>query len=369
MNSMSEKKQTDRRSGFINRMMHYLVSNAYSFTVATMGIVHATLLIIFWIAGVTELVQFNILSVIIYIFCYILCRTEHLLPVYASIILEVTTYTVVSTYYVGLRCGTYCFLFSIIPIIIYFGSRLFKGKNRWSVVLMLILNFITFIALYASFFSQPPVYEVKPAIMLVLVIFSAFAMVFASMFYNAMYIYSSEYEVDSLEKKNRQLSADAREDALTNILNRRGFLPLVSSLMDSKYPRFSIAFCDLDDFKRVNDSYGHEAGDEVLKHVTTMIKQELPGSDICRWGGEEFVILLNGCDLPAARSKVERLRKSIESNPTEFFNKKIFVTTTIGLEEYSDKYKTPEELIKVADTRMYYGKQHGKNILIYEDAE
>ena len=370
MESTAEKKQTEKtRGGSLNRIMHYLVSNAYSFTVATMGIVHATLLIIFWTAGVTELVQFNILSVVIYIFCYILCRTEHLLPVYASIILEVTTYTVVSTYYVGLRCGTYCFLFSIIPIIIYFGSRLFKGKNRWSVVLMLILNFITFIVLYASFFTQPPVYEVPPVTMLVLVIFSAFAMVFATMFYNAMYIYSSEYEVYSLEKKNEQLSADAQEDALTSILNRRGFLPVVRDLMDSKYPRFSVAFCDLDDFKRVNDSYGHEAGDEVLKHFATMIKQELPESNICRWGGEEFVILLNGCDLAGARSKVERLRKSVESNPTEFFNKKIFVTTTIGLAEYSDKYQTPEELIKVADGRMYYGKQHGKNILIYEDME
>ena len=128
-------------------------------------------------------------------------------------------------------------------------------------------------------------------------------------------------------------------------------------------------FCDLDDFKRVNDSYGHEAGDEVLKHATLMIKQELPGSDICRWGGEEFVILLKDCDIASAKSKVERLRKTIESNPTSFVNKQIFVTMTIGLEEYKDSYSAPEEVIKKADTRMYYGKQHGKNVLIYEDAE
>ena len=62
-----------------------------------------------------------------------------------------------------------------------------------------------------------------------------------------------------------------------------------------------------------------------------MIKQELPGCDICRWGGEEFVILLRDNDLAAARSKVERLRKTIESNPTSFFGKQIFVTITIGL--------------------------------------
>ena len=369
MNEISKSQKRKNKLVVLSKFMRYLVENAYTFTVAVMGLVHATLAVIFLIAGVDELCQFNIVSVIIYVFCFILCRLGHILPVYASIILEVTIYSVVSTYYVGLRCGTYCFLFSIIPIIIYFGSSLFKGAQRFGVVLMLVLNFIMFVVLYISFFQTPPVYEVSSSIMLILVILSSFAMVFATLFYNAMYIYSSENQLNILEKKNKQLSAVAHEDALTSLLNRRGFLPLVSDLMEDPSDRFSIAFCDLDDFKRINDSYGHEAGDEVLKHVTTMIKRELPGCDICRWGGEEFVILLNGCDLPTAKSKAERLRKSIESNPTDFFGKRIFVTTTIGLEESKEIYFKPEDIIKVADARMYYGKQHGKNILIAEDYE
>ena len=201
-------------------------------------------------------------------------------------------------------------------------------------------------------------------------IYSAFAMIFATIFYNAMYIYSSENKLTILEQKNKQLSADAHEDALTSLLNRRGFLPLVKSLMSAdEGSKFCIAFCDLDDFKRVNDSYGHEAGDEVLKHVTTTIREELPGCDICRWGGEEFVILLKDCDILAAKAKAERLRKTIESNPTSFFGKQIFVTITIGLEEYQTGYGKPEQVIKKADERMYYGKQHGKNILVFDDAE
>ena len=234
---------------------------------------------------------------------------------------------------------------------------------------MLVLNFIAFIILYARFSQEPPVYEVSPSFMLLLVIYSAFAMIFATMFYNAMYIYSSENKLTILEQKNRQLSVDAHEDELTSLLNRRGFLPLVKSLMDSEEEnRFCIAFCDLDDFKRINDSYGHEAGDEVLKHVTTTIREELPGCDICRWGGEEFVILLKDCDIAVAKGQVERLRKTIESNPTSFFGKQIFVTITIGLEECKAGYDEPEKIIKKADERMYYGKQHGKNILIFEDA-
>lgn len=365
----NQKTNTGIKPSPLHQALLYLVKNAYSFTSAVMGIVHATLVIIFWFAGVEELVIFNLVSVIIYIFCTILCKLNHIMTVYAAIIIEVTVYTAVSTYYVGLRCGTYCFLFSIIPIIIYFGSSLFKGKNRWGVVFVLFLNFLCFILLYVRFFNEAPAYAVSPEIMLILVIFSAFAMVFSVMFYNVMFIFSSENQVIILKQENRQLSADAQEDPLTSLLNRRGFLPLVKEIMDDESKHFCIAFCDLDDFKRVNDSYGHEAGDEVLKHITRMIKRELPGCDICRWGGEEFVILLKDSTLIMAKGQVERLRKSIESNPTTFFSKKIFVTTTIGLEENLKIYNDPESIIKAADKRMYYGKQHGKNILVFEDAE
>ena len=358
---------------FLNRMMRFFVKNTFEITAGVMGLVHGGLMLIFLVADVIPLAMFNVLSVVVYLFCFILCRVGHIMPVYVSIVLEVTFYTVISTYFVGLRCGTYCFLFSIIPIIIYFGSYLIKGKKRWSVILVLILNFLTFVVLYVRFFNAEPIYHVSPDIMLVLVVYSAFAMVFSILFYNAIYIYSSENQLSILQQENRKLSADAHEDALTSLLNRRGFLPLLRTLMtpgkSGRKTSFCIAFCDLDDFKRVNDSYGHEAGDEVLLHATKMIQQELPGSDICRWGGEEFVILLKDCDLLTAKSRVERLRKTVESNPTEFVGKQIFVTMTIGLEENLDIYDNPEDIIKKADERMYYGKQHGKNVLVAEDHE
>ncbi len=366
----SAKKDQIKRSPplSVGDVFGYLVKNAFAFTVGVMALVHLGLIVIFLLADVLPLVRFNCLSVIVYIFCYVLCRFGHIMPAYFSIILEVTVYSIVSTYYVGLRCGTYCFLFSIIPIIIYFGCNLYTGRSRWNIVLMLILNFTTFIIIYTRFTQEPPIFEVDELYMLILVIYSAFAMIFSTMFYNAMYIYSSENKLTILEQKNRQLSAVAHEDALTSLLNRRGFLPLIKSLMEADdESKFCVAFCDLDDFKRINDSYGHEAGDEVLKHVTTTIREELPGCDICRWGGEEFVILLKDCDLLSAKAKVERLRKTIESNPTSFFGKQIFVTITIGLEEYQAGYGEPEQVIKKADERMYYGKQHGKNVLVFED--
>ena len=155
---------------------------------------------------------------------------------------------------------------------------------------------------------------------------------------------------------------------LTNLLNRRGFLPLVEGIMkEDQANHFCIAFCDIDNFKRINDSYGHDCGDEVLRHITKLIKREMQGCDICRWGGEEIIILMKDDDLTVAKEKMEYVRKCIEANPTIFFNKRIPATITIGLEEYKDIYHEPEEIIKTADERMYYGKQHGKNILIFQD--
>ncbi len=370
MDNALDNKKIGNDANLLKLTMQVLVRNAYAFTVGVMCLVHSVLFALFLASGVIPLVIYNVVSVAIYLLCFFLCKFERILPVYAIIILEVTVYTVVSSYYIGLRCGTYCFLFSIIPIIIYFGSSLFKGRQRLGVVLMLVLNFITFAVLYISFSETQPVYLVSPFIRTILVVFSAFAMVFATMFYNAMYIFASENEVTILEQKNKQLSADASKDALTSLLNRRGFLPLVKSAMkDGKKNQFCVAFCDLDNFKKVNDTYGHDAGDEVLKHFAQLIKNEMQGCHVCRWGGEEIVILMRDYGLNAANAKMEKLRKNVETEPTEFFGKKIPITVTIGVAEFKNGHKDPEDIIKVADARMYYGKQHGKNIVVFEDGQ
>ena len=363
----------------IDKVMHFVIHNGFLFTVIVMCLVHVALLGIFSLAEVPPLVKFNIISVSVYVFSILFCKYGKIMPVYVSIIIEVTLYTIFSTHYVGLRCGTYCFLFSIVPIIIYFGVFLFKGAKRWIIVGMLVLNFVVFTILYVEYIKIEPVYELEASIRLTLVIFSSFVMIFSTIFYNTIYIYSRELDVKNLELRNKQLSADAHEDVLTTLLNRRGFLPLIEPLMkgkkngqkdkNSQEGQFCVAFCDIDDFKHVNDSYGHDAGDEVLRHITTIMRKEMQGCDICRWGGEEIVILMKGYSMETAKERLEALRKSIETIPTAFFNKQIFVTITIGLEKYSKKYKTPEEIIKAADKRMYYGKQHGKNMLISKDMD
>lgn len=353
-----------------HKTMHFLIHNSFLFTVVIMGLVHATLLVVSWITNVRVLVYVNVLSVVVYLLCIVLAKYGHMMPVYLSIYLEVTAYSVVATHMIGWDSGSYCFLCSIIPIVIYFGCFMFKGSNRWIIVAELIILFALYVFLYVRYVEAKPIYELHYLTRTSLMVFASFVMIFSMIFYYALYIYSSESEMGSLELKNKQLSADAREDVLTNLLNRRGFLPLVESAMhDAASNHFCVAFCDLDNFKRINDSYGHECGDEVLRHVTKLLKREMHGCEICRWGGEEFIVLMRDYDLKAAVEKMESVRKIVEETPTVFYNKHVNVTLTIGVEEYKEAYQEPEEVIKVTDERMYYGKQHGKNIVIFDVPE
>lgn len=360
-----------REKNLIDRVMHFLVHNSILFTIAIMGMVHFTLLVIMIIAQVTPLIHLNVLSVVIYVFCVILCTSGHIMPVYLSLLLEVTFYTIASVYQIGWNCGSVCFLCAIVPIIIYLGCFVFKRPQRWIIVLFLGINISTYFVLYLVFADKPPVFAVPHVIRSILVLFSSTVMIVSMIFYSTIYIYASEVEKTDLVQKNKQLSVDAQEDTLTNLLNRRGFLPVVEELMKKgKDGHFCVAFCDIDNFKRVNDTYGHDGGDEVLRHISKILVKEMQGCEICRWGGEEFVILLKDYDMNVAKEKMEYVRGCVENNVTIFYNKRIATTITIGLEEYSaEKYQEPESIIKVADERMYRGKQCGKNIVIYEDTD
>ncbi|MCR4928718.1 MAG: GGDEF domain-containing protein [Lachnospiraceae bacterium] len=358
-----------KKKSIVNNIIHFLVQNCFMFTVAVMGMVHLTLLGVSWFAGVMPMVYINACSVAIYLLCVLLCRFGHIMPVYICIFAEVTSYAVLSIFLIGWRSGAYLFLFSIVPIILYFGCYLFKGLKRGIIVsTLLVIDFAEFVALYFYLNNEVPFYQLSFGFNSFYLIFTTFVMVFSVIFYNVIYIYSNEVELTNLTQQNVKLTADASKDALTGLLNRRGFLPIVNGYMNGKKKHhFCIAFFDIDNFKKINDSFGHDCGDEVLKHISKLIEREMHGCDICRWGGEEFVILMRDYDFEVAKQKMEYIRMFIEATPTIVYTKRIPATITIGIEEMKEKYQEPEDIIKVADGRMYYGKQHGKNVVIFAD--
>ncbi|WP_108651001.1 GGDEF domain-containing protein [Dongshaea marina] len=162
----------------------------------------------------------------------------------------------------------------------------------------------------------------------------------------------------------------ASNDELTRIYNRRYFTNFLEWEI-KKYQRYQHPSCvilfDLDHFKRVNDSFGHQAGDEVLIAVCQNCKKLLRQSDIlARYGGEEFMIYLPETDIEQALQAAEKLRHSVEEMQITYQGQAIGVTISVGVASLTDlKPLTVDTLISAADTALYAAKNSGRNRVIY----
>jgi diguanylate cyclase (GGDEF)-like protein len=172
------------------------------------------------------------------------------------------------------------------------------------------------------------------------------------------------------------LSADTRRalfeiktlsetDDLTGILNRRTFLSLSSHTVNlaQRYGRdFSVIMMDSDSLKAVNDGYGHEAGDLLLKAMVSHAQQELRKPDLmARYGGDEFVLLLPDTSALGARQTAERIRERIATAPLDIGNAKVSITASMGVATYPDHGADYNEVFEAADAALYASKSQGKN--------
>ncbi|UCN00773.1 diguanylate cyclase [Sulfurimonas sp. SWIR-19] len=164
-----------------------------------------------------------------------------------------------------------------------------------------------------------------------------------------------------MEKKLKKL---ATTDSLTEIYNRYKIDEAIN-LHIERYKRYREPFCilmfDIDFFKKVNDTYGHDVGDRVLKALSRLVLTHIRKTDIFgRWGGEEFVIILENTSREKAVHIAEKLRKRVEAYSID---KKYKITISIGVTEYSEP-ETREELVKKADEALYKAKQNGRNQVV-----
>ena len=162
-----------------------------------------------------------------------------------------------------------------------------------------------------------------------------------------------------------QLRLLATTDGLTNLYNRRYFLELSSNeFQRAKRYRQSVSLMmiDVDYFKSVNDKFGHDTGDRVLKTLASLLKNKLRQVDIIgRIGGEEFAVLLPATDLSLAREAAERLRQNIQNTSFNFQKIKLQITVSIGLASINQEVSTLTALIKKADEALYSAKLKGRN--------
>lgn len=177
-----------------------------------------------------------------------------------------------------------------------------------------------------------------------------------------LFFMENAYVDQYLTKK--ELERMTMHDQLTNAFNRNKLYDLcVDNTKQLKFDNAGIMIMDIDFFKRVNDTYGHHAGDMVLKSLVEIIKSCIRDTDyVIRWGGEEFVVILAGCGLKETKEVADRIRKKVEAYDREVCK----FTVSIGIARYNGS--NFDDSVKDADRALYYAKQHGRNqVATYEN--
>jgi diguanylate cyclase (GGDEF)-like protein len=154
-------------------------------------------------------------------------------------------------------------------------------------------------------------------------------------------------------------------DGLTQIYNKRYFLETIEREIarSQRYRRsLSLVMFDIDHFKKINDNYGHLAGDYVLKHLASTVKTKIRREDLfARYGGEEFAIVLPEIDGPNSKAFAEKVRQLVEKQDFKFENTRIQVTISMGVGSIDDEHADAPTLIKQADEFLYEAKSAGRN--------
>jgi len=169
--------------------------------------------------------------------------------------------------------------------------------------------------------------------------------------------------ITELSMQVKELERNSNLDALTKVFNRRAlanYLEKICTRENTPY-ELHLLILDIDDFKTINDTHGHIAGDKILIFIANMLRRVLrDGDKIFRYGGEEFVIVLNRIDREKCIAITQRLLEMIRSNQLIYKGKSLNVTMSIGATQYYEG-DTPDDIIARADKALYKSKRNGKN--------
>lgn len=313
------------------------------------------LMYFFHLCDVSLLVYFSVPTAMIYIIGYYLIHKDRLTEYVTMVYMWLTLYMGVTTICLGYGYGFHMYCFSMIPITFvteYMSHKLkTKGMNAKKASISIAL-FYGLCTGYVSYFG--PLYERQKYI-------SAFFWAFNAITVFAFLIYYSNFFIRSVVDSEQKLIDIAHIDSLTQLYNRYYMISCLEALPEEETGRV-LAMADIDDFKKINDTYGHNVGDEVLKTVSSIMKQECADCEIARWGGEEFLIL-SPYDAGKGKDMFEHMRRTIEQSPIVAEDKEISITITVGI-GCRKPGQDIDSWIGAIDEKLYFGKNNGKNRVV-----
>jgi len=164
-----------------------------------------------------------------------------------------------------------------------------------------------------------------------------------------------------LQQTLGRLHQEAQSDALTGLANRRAMTTFLDLLTQTEQT-YAVLALDIDHFKRVNDVFGHDVGDLVLKHVADILKINSRSSDlVCRSGGEEFIVIMPDSPIAIAETIAQRIRENVATSQTPAVGR---LTLSVGVACMDDQTPTADAVLKLADERLYRAKQQGRNRVV-----
>lgn len=358
------------------------IKQSFKYNVAAFSgaFMHLTFLIIFLMIRLYIMAVFNVFSVSFYILMGAVCEKERVesraIGWITAMFVEVNIHSLLCTLSLGAEPCFFLYAMMTIPVVIYYlfltcGRATFKRGTLVFTAFSLVL--LAGSLIYVHF--NVPIYYVKMGGYTETDAHWVEFMRAVNVFYNLMLLFGFSclfiLEIHSLIKElnqtNEQLNFTATHDALTGLYNRHCLSGTLDELESSSEP-FCIAMGDLDDFKKINDTFGHECGDVVLKSVAEIIMRSIGENDIaCRWGGEEILIIMRGT-AEECYPIVSRIRSDINDLHIDHENRAVKVSMTFGFagsaEDDTLKNEGIDAFISIVDKRLYKGKAGGKNVVV-----
>lgn len=323
-------------------------------------VIHICYLVMFFFMSQEKLIVANIFSIIVYIFLISLSfQSRSNLNILITIFqFEIIIHATICLLVLGFGYG-FELIFCAFLVNLFFIDRSYNKITY----MMVFINFVVFCVVFFEFYDEVVITQWHDIFFIFnLICVSILSVVLADILEISNYM----TYIKATNQKKTMLNI-INHDPLTGLLNRN-FLDEFIAQNLSKDSFFALVMCDVDNFKMVNDTYGHNIGDEILVNIANSFKTVFREGDfVCRWGGEEFLIIINDVDRQKALEIVSRAREMISKKFVKYDDKKIFSTLTYGISCHTKNTRIDiYSMIKHADDLLYKGKREGKNKIIFE---
>ena len=367
---MNHKAQYEKDVAYIARIDNMLSKKveflAYFVALVACLAAHAMYFVLFSAYGIKEMAIFNVGSVTFYAMTIVLVRRvrEKVNLVYAALA-EIIIHGTFATVYVGLEPNFTMFLLMIIPI-----AFLMPNKRKYIPFVIMGISIVLYVLL--DFFDESFTglrYEFdNDTWAKVFFVINAVIGFFVLVYVTYIYTLTNLYQESKLRIQNEQLRVMASVDPLTKLYNRRAMvdeLKRIAGESDQSGKSYVIGLGDIDNFKKVNDTYGHDYGDLVLSDVAKVISEGVSGKGVvARWGGEEFLFVIPEAALQDAVDVAEKILQEVRQHEFVKDGKSFRVTMTFGVSEGKGS-DAIDASISAADALLYYGKYHGKDQVVF----